>query len=1063
MSGWSSAVRILIGEGPAILDDDIRIPSDPHTQKEVGWTCNQPDPCLAGKGRCDRLSRMLRRTCRMALLTLTCATSASSAVSAQDPVQTLSQLYHTAWTTRDGAPADIFALAQTADGFLWLGSSTGLFRFDGVRFEPFEPPTDQALPSANVAALLALRDGGLWVGYRFGGASLIQRGAIRNYGEGDGLPGGTVWTLAEDSDGTIWVGTTGGLARLDHGRWHRVGPDEGFAGLNVNSLLVDRTRRLWVASSDGVFARGHGAARFDRVETSGVRSREPMPSRSFVSLQEAPDGAIWASSYDRGLRALAPSAEGRPAGASSPRLSRTEAILIDRGGALWVSRDRGIQRFWPHPPRGASMGAEQRLTQPQGLSSDIVNVWLQDREGNVWAGTSGGLDRFRRAKLARIELPSSTEAFAIAPADSGAIWVGSFGRNLVRVGDGIKEFPAVPAEIEAAYRDRDNVIWMGGPRGLWRSVGGEFKRVGLPEVKILGLQAITQDGSGHLWISIPRLGVYRMTDGRWVPFGDQPGLPREPAIVLTTDETGRTWFGYTANRVALLEGDTVRLYTEKNGLNIGNVLSIYVRGPHVWMGGELGLALLEGGSIRSVTGKNGLRFRGTSGIVETSDGEVWLHGAIGITRIRPIEVRRVVEDSTYQVQNERLDSRDGLDGAAAQIRPLPTMIAATDGRLWFATSINVAWLDPRAVPRNLLPPPVVIRQLTTSDKSYAITSNLVLPVHTTALRIDYTALSLSIPERVRFRYRLTGIDEDWQEVGGRREATYTNLRPGSYRFRVIAANEDGVWNEVGASFDFKIPPSFTQAPWFLAVWAAALGALVWLAYLARMRQVAGGLRVRYQAALAERTRIAHELHDTLLQGFTGITLQLRAIQRRFTERPQEGAEALKTVLESADTALRDARRMIWDMQAVELEGQDFAAALEVAARSATADTSAALGFTVRGDRRRLPVDVETTAFRIGREAVLNAVKHAAPRTVEVDLNYGPRALTLRVVDDGTGIPPGAMEAAARGEHFGIVGMRDRVRRAGGTLEISSELGRGTTVSVSLPIREPLATSGGHDG
>jgi ligand-binding sensor domain-containing protein len=599
-------------------------------------------------------------------------------VSAQEPVRTLSQLYHTAWTTRDGAPADIFALAQTADGFLWLGSSTGLFRFDGVRFELFEPPADQAMPSANVAALLALRDGGLWVGYRFGGASLIQRGVVRSYGAGDGLPSGTVLALAEDSDGTIWVGATGGLARLDQGRWHMVGPDEGFSGTGVSWILADRRRRLWVSAADGVFVRAHGATRFERVMALQAGSGGSV--RWHVWLQEAPDGAVWASSYDRGLRELSPSAEGRPAGASSPRLRQTEAILIDRGGALWVSRTRGIQRLWPHPPRGAFMRAEQRLTQPEGLSSDIVNAWLQDREGNVWAGSSGGLDRFRRAKLARVELPSSSDAFAIAPADSGAIWVGSYARNLVRVGDGIKKFPAVPAELEAAYRDPDGVVWVGGPRGLWRSVRGEFARVRLPEGNIPGLQAITRDGSGHLWISIPRSGVYRMTGGRWVPFGDQPGLPREPAIVLTTDESGRTWFGYTANRVALLEGDTVRLYTANDGLSIGNVLSIHVRGPHVWMGGELGLALLAGGRLRSVTGKNGLRFRGTSGIVEMPDGGVWLHGAIGITHIPAVEVRRAVEDSTYQVENERLDSRDGLDGAAAQIRPLPTMIAATARR-----------------------------------------------------------------------------------------------------------------------------------------------------------------------------------------------------------------------------------------------------------------------------------------------------------------------------------------------------------------------------------------------
>jgi len=238
---------------------------------------------------------------------------------------------------------------------------------------------------------------------------------------------------------------------------------------------------------------------------------------------------------------------------------------------------------------------------------------------------------------------------------------------------------------------------------------------------------------------------------------------------------------------------------------------------------------------------------------------------------------------------------------------------------------------------------------------------------------------------------------------------------------------------------------------------AALGGLVWVVYLARVRQIAGGLRARYQAALFERTRIAQELHDTLLQGFTGITLQLRAIQRVLAQRPQEGAEALKGVLASADTALRDARHMIWDMRAVELEGQDLADALEHAAR-ATTGSSTELVFSVHGNRRGLPLAVETTALRIGREAVLNAVKHAAPRRVNVDLEYGPRVLTLRVSDDGTGIAPGAVEAAAKGEHWGLAGMRDRAQRAGGTLDISSEPGRGTVVSVSLPIGDkPVAS------
>ena len=608
-----------------------------------------------------------------------------------------------------------------------------------------------------------------------------------------------------------------------------------------------------------------------------------------------------------------------------------------------------------------------------------------------------------------------------------------------------------------AYRDPTGAVWIGTPSKLWRSDGGRFTGVGLPDVKHLGIQAATRDGSGHLWISLRRAGVYKQIGERWAPFGDQPRLPREPAIVLVTDETGRTWFGYPTNRVALMEGDMVRLFTRQEGLSVGNVLAIHVRGANVWVGGEFGLATLAGGRFRPVTGKGATAFRGTSGIVQTPEGEVWLHGAIGITRIPAGEVRRMLEDSSYEVENERLDFRDGLAGSASQIGQLPTLIGGTDGRLWFPTSTDAAWIDPRAVPRNQVPPPVVIRRLTAGNTSYPLVPDLRLPVNTTALRVEYTALSLSIPERVRFRYQLIGSDTGWQDAGGRREAFYTNLGPGSYRFRVIAANDDGVWNRTGAAFDFTIPPSFTQSRWFLAVWVVALAGLAWLAYLARVRQVAGGLRLRYQAALAERTRIAQELHDTLLQGFTGITLQLRAIERMLAERPQESAESLKHVLASADTALRDARHMIWDMRAVELEGRDLPEALETAARHAMASSPARLVFTVHGQRRPLPLAVETTALRVGREAVFNAVKHAAPRTIAISLEYTARSLALSVADDGAGISPGALDAAAASGHLGIAGMRDRAQHAGGKLEITSEPARGTSVSITLPIRDPEDT------
>ena len=745
---------------------------------------------------------MLSHASKVVVLTAGVTAAALLPVFAQERDRTLSQLYHRAWTSRDGAPGDVQALAQTTDGFLWLGTQSGLFRFDGVRFELFDPPAPDSLPALGVRSLHALRDGGIWVGFHFGGVSLIRGGSVRSYGQGDGLPRGSVLTLAEDAGGVIWAGTTGGLAWLGGGRWHRVGPDEGFDGDQGMSILIDRGRRLWVSSGNGVYMRAQGASRFDRV---GPALKSTVGYRELINLEEGLDGAIWASSTETGLWQVAPPSAVRRGGASYPGLTTGGAIMVDRSGALWISHggNRGIERF----------GTEGRASETmiQGLSGAVVTDWLEDREGNVWAGTPGGVDQFRRTKLTRVELPGSDANFAIAPADSGAVWVGSDGRHLMRVGQAIKEFPEAPRVVDVAYRDPEGVVWVGSPKGLWRYTHGRFLPVGLPGVGNLGLQALTRDGSGNLWISIVGVGVYQRLGERWVPFGGRDALPREPAVVLTTDESGRTWFGYTGNRVAVVEGDSVRLYTAEDGLSVGIVLAIHVRGSHVWVGGDRGLAVLAGGRAHPVIGRIGTRFRGISGIVETGGGELWLHGAAGITRIPADDARRAAEDSAYQVTFERLDFRDGLTGTAAQIRPQPTLVAGTDGRLWFATSLGVTWLDPSAVPRNPEPPPVAIRRLAADARSYQPGPDLRLPVRTTNLRIDYTAPSLSIPDRVRFRYQLVGSDTGWQDAGGRREAFYTNLGPGSYRFHVIAANEDGAWNEDGAAVDFTIPPRSLRA------------------------------------------------------------------------------------------------------------------------------------------------------------------------------------------------------------------------------------------------------------
>jgi signal transduction histidine kinase/ligand-binding sensor domain-containing protein len=965
----------------------------------------------------------------------------SGVAAAQERGLALPQFQHAAWTTRDGAPADVHALAQTADGFLWLGTGSGLFRFDGVRFEYFESAGGQPLPSENISALFAHGDA-LWIGYVFGGASVLRHDTLHTFATNDGSQTLTVWAITRDSDGTTWAGASGGLFRLESGRWHRVGTDRGFSGTEVHALLVDRRGCLWAATIQGVFMLERGAQRF-----ALMRTWPPTTYRDRY-LQEAPDGGIWLSSRPNGVERVARGSDSASEGKLWPAMRDTYAFYIDGNSDRWVGTDSGLRHV------GA---VSELLTPSRGLSGRDVEAILGDREGNVWVGTSGGLDRFQRPKLVKAMLPIQTEHLAIAAAESSGVWLASGEAPLMKVRDRVDVFPEVPKRVDCAYRDPSGVLWLASADSLWRSAGRGFEHMSLPKT-IVGrsVQALAVDRSGALWISVPRTGVYRLANGAWTPFGAQAHLLGQPAIALTADRDGRTWLSYTGNRVAVVDGDRVHLFTVADGLEIGNVLSITVRGPHVWAGGDRGLALLDGNRFRTVVGSDGVAFRGVSGIVETSDGELWLDGGTGITRIPTSDIQRVAGASAYRVGYERLDYHDGLGGATEQIRPLPTAIEASDGKIWFATTTDLFWIDPKAIVRNHVVPSVVIRSLTAGGKTYTIGQDLLLPVHTTALHIDYTALSLSMPDRVRFRYRLIGSDTTWQDVGGHREAIYTNLHPGSYRFRVIAANEDGLWNQTGATFAFVIPPSFTQSRWFLVLWVSALGGVAWLLYMLRLRTVADRLRARYQVKLAERTRIAQELHDTLLQGFSGITMQLQALRTSISG-PSETADTLDRVLGTADSTLRNARDMIWDIRGTELESQSLADALECAAQAATAGTHVELEFESRGEPRRLPLGVEMTVLRVGREAILNALKHAAPRTIRVDLAYAQRELALHVRDDGHGLAPGAIEAAGVAGHWGIAGMRQRARLAGGVLTIVSGPGQGTTVSLSLPLGREEAT------
>lgn len=970
----------------------------------------------------------------------------------QESQRPLAEYRHKGWTVEDGAPGDVGALAQTANGILWIGSSVGLFRFDGVHFVRYNGPPGNEFVSNNISALWAPPEGGLWVGFRFGGLVFLGDREVRRYTAQDGLPEGTIQALARDLDGTLWVAASAGLARLHDGRWEVVGEDWGYPGGWSHAAIVDREGTLWVHTGAEVLFLPRGARRFQRT-ADPIEPGAPV----LLPLAQAPDGQMWIAHPAHGVRLIGGIREHstRP----NPWLLGPEAggpLLFDRNGHLWVG-GTGLRRI-ADPAALARRGEQGATVAPftaaQGLTANYVMTLFEDREGNIWAGTNAGLNRFTRSRLVPVGLPDESVLFTLVAGNDGAVWVASWLENsnpLHKVVDGrvVEMIDAPP--ITCAYRDPDGTLWFGGPKGLYRLQDNRLVTTALPpEARGMDVQAMVRDPHGALWVSVVRRGVYRYARGDWTAFGGNDALPREPAVTMIDDGSGRLLFGYTDNRLAVLEGERTRLFSAANGLRVGNVTALNARGGNVWVGGELGLARFDGTAFQTMRGAQADVFTGISGIIETAVGELWVSGSSGVARIPREEIHRWQEDASHPVQQEILNYHDGLPGVIQQLRPLPAAIESSDGRLWFAATNGVVWVDPARIRRNPLPPPVAIWSVTAGGQSYTPSPNgLRLPVGTSQLQIQYTAASLTVPERVRFRYRLQGLDTDWQDVGDRREAIYTNLPPGQYRFQVIAANNDGVWNETGASFDFVIPPAFHQTIWFYALCALFASGVLVLLYQFRMRQVSMAVRGRLEERIVERERIARELHDTLLQGFQGLILRFQAAAERIPPR-EPARQMMERALERADQVMVEGRDRVKALRSSTETLHDLPEAFASVGEQLALDQGCEFRVAVEGTPRELHPILREEAYLIGREALINALHHARAAHIEVDVVYGRTELRISIRDDGCGIDADVLRAGGRPGHWGLAGMRERAKKISAHLEIWSRSGAGTEVQLRVP-------------
>jgi signal transduction histidine kinase/ligand-binding sensor domain-containing protein len=978
---------------------------------------------------------------------------ASAAADSSAP-RPLSQLAHTRWTAKEGAPIGIRSLAQTADGYLWLGTSSGVVRFDGVRFVPFVPRGGDTLPAVpSVQRLLATRDGSLWVVWRLGAVSRLRAGRVTTYGERDGLP--TAFQLAESGDGELVAGTLKGLARFAGGRWQDVGRAWGFPGTESRAVWFDRDGVLWAQTQDRIVYRPRGARRF---LDPGLLLRGG-PFRADFDQEE--DGTVWMSEVNRSAHTL------RRAGEESVPLTEVEsfpaALLVDRKGSLWVASVGGGLRRVRDPGRirgrAVRKGAPEveRLTMADGLLSDDPEALLEDHEGNIWVGSGRGLERFREGDFTPFAAWGRDRSRIVFASRDTLLWTSAYGiTGFERIDPrGRRDTVATGFSAVNLAEDASGGIWAVDDRsGILRLEGKRFTPIPLRPGGARTLQYLATDAGGSLWAMDSELGLMRLAGDTLVPVARLT----EPVIGRTSlygDRRGRLWVGQLG-RVALYDRGKLSVFGAGHGVRPGLVYGFFEdRAGEVWAASSGGLSRFERGRFRTLSERQGIPGGSVYGLAQDEAGAWWLATRTGVVRLPPGEAERALADSTRSVRSRGFDLNDGIPGLVPQGYWGPILTRAVDGRIWVSTDSGVAVVDPRRLALRP-PPPARIEAVRIDGRELMPSEVLEIPAGRHDLEIDYTALSFAAPERVRFRYRLEGADGAWRDAGTRRRAYYSGLAPGRYRFRVAATTGDGAWNETGAAWAFRVLPAWYQTLPFRAgivLLVAASGAAA-AALVQRRRHLRSqeALKARYEATLAERGRIAQDLHDSLLQGFIGVTLQLKAAESALPGKPDAAAETIRRVQLLARESLREARERVWDMH--RSESDDLPAALEAVARERASGTGIAVSLVVVGERRRLGPALEEAAFRMGREAVANAIRHAGAGRIDIVARYGEDRFVLEVLDDGRGFTQEEAEEARRGGHFGLSGMRERAMRMGGRCDVRARPGGGTIVEIDLPLAGP---------
>jgi ligand-binding sensor domain-containing protein/signal transduction histidine kinase len=957
-----------------------------------------------------------------------------------DPTRKISQYVHDTWGQDKGfIGGRIYAICQSADGYLWIGTERGLVRFDGSNFILIQRPLPDSPTIGPVRGLVTDASGNLWIRLEGPRMLLYHDGKFEDpYAQYD-LQDITFTATVSDYEGRVILSGLGERTfRYENGRLETIISAEQNLG-NVISLAATRDQSIWLGTQD------NGLFRLSQGHISKV-SQELADSK-INALLPAETGGVWIGT-DTGIHLW----EGGVMAAlnlpSSLRHLQILALARDRSANVWVGTNHGVVRITP----SGAISLDQLNAKP-GFE---VTAIYEDLEGDIWFGGSRGVERLRNGMLTTYSasdgLPSSgngsvyadpTGRVWFAPLSGGLYWLkgGQVGRITV---DGLEH------DVVYSIGGGDGEVCVGRQRGgltVLSGKGDSFTARTYTQADGLAqnsVYSVHRDRDGTIWAGTVSEGVSRLNGGRFTNYSDSSGFPSNAVNSIVEGFDGTIWLATPSGLVSFANGHWTNR-TARDGLPSSIVLTIFEDSRHVlWIATSGGLAYLSFGTIKVPARLPEAMREQILGIAEDGMGSLWFTTSDHVLRVNQ---DRLISGSLSDTDVQSYGINDGLHGVEVVGRDR-TVVADRQGRIWIALKSGLSLADPVVTAENSVPAAVRIESISVGGRQMNAQNPIKIPSGNQSITLNYGSTNLSVPERIRFRYKLDGSDQGWSDIVASRQVVYKNLGPGTYLFRIVASNSVGLWNGPETSVPFVIEPAFWQTWWFRVACLAGCCLTILAIYRLRIHQLTKRLNVGFQERLAERTRIAQELHDTLLQGVLSASLQLDVAEDQLPE-DSPTKPLLKRVLQLMSSVTEEGRNALRGLRTTESGNQSLETAFSRLRQEFPLDDKTDFRVIADSVTRPLRPLIRDEVYRIGREALLNAFMHAHANRIEVEVEYASRHLKVLVRDDGRGIDPQVLHSGREG-HWGLIGIRERSERIGANLRLRSRIGAGTEIDLTVP-------------